>query len=81
MWAMVQWQDALGDWHDVDGWRGLAEANGRQIWWVAKVDRGTGPFRWQVYEAADQRLMGISAPFYLPAQAGGNLVIEVVLTP
>jgi hypothetical protein len=29
--AVVQWQDAFGDWHDVDGWRGHLDAGQGQM--------------------------------------------------
>ena len=34
LWAVVQWQDGLGDWHDVDGWRGAVQGD-RVPWWVS----------------------------------------------
>ena len=75
--TVVQWQDGLGDWHDVDGWRGTLDQfytdGGRKTWWVSERDFGTGPFRWVVYEGDDT--LAVSESFYLPASAG-----EVVRT-
>jgi len=52
MWAVVQWLDGLGEWHDVDGWRGELEEQ-RVTWWVSPKHFGDGPFRWVVYRSAD----------------------------
>ena len=30
LWAVVQWQDAVGDWHDVEGWRGALDSGYQQ---------------------------------------------------
>lgn len=67
MWAVVQWQDINGDWHDVNGWRSQIHANPLIKWWVAPKDLSTGPFRWKVYQAQDRgKLIWASQPFYLP---------------
>src|SRR5688572_5567394 len=48
--SVVQWQDGLGNWHDVDSWRSeltwLTSYVFFQPWGVAPKDFGTGPFRW-----------------------------------
>ena len=85
LWTVVQWQDAFGDWHDVEGWRGsLPELHpdwGRQIWWLASEHFATGPFLWLVYDGPDGELLATSEPFYMP-QAGGEVVrVEVSLQP
>jgi hypothetical protein len=77
--TVVQWQDAWGDWHDVEGWRGTldgvsADVSGKIVghktWWVAAKDLGKGPFRWQVYRCENGKLLATSAPFYLPGSQG-----------
>jgi hypothetical protein len=47
----------------------------------AAWQRATEAGSYRFHEAADRRLTGVSAPFYLPSRARVNLVIEVVLTP
>jgi len=75
-WAVVQWQDGLGEWHDVDGWRGELEDE-RVIWWVSPDHFGDGPFRWLVYRGSDGEALATSASFDLP-QGHGHLVrVEV----
>lgn len=78
-WTVVQWQDGLGRWHDVQGWQGWAEplwdgAYGK-VWWVSPADLGTGPFRWAVFSG--ERLMAASEPFHLPISPGGMQKITV----
>ena len=82
-WTIVQWQDALGGWHDVDGWRGrLDDGDGdEKIWWVAPKDFATGPFRWQVYAQRDGALVASSDSFTLPAHTGATLLVEVDAMP
>lgn len=75
-WSVVQWQDAQGGWHDVEGWRGTLEHN-RQRWWVAPKDFNTGPFRWQLYGSRGGTLLASSAPFNLPATHGQLLIITL----
>jgi hypothetical protein len=68
--SLVQWQDANGDWQEVEGWRGTLDNAGRIRWWVAAKDFGSGPFRWVVGEAA-------SEPFNLPAGAGQTVRVDL----
>lgn len=79
LWTMVQWQDPQGDWYNVDGWRGASNEEGRVLWWVAKEDLGTGPFRWLVYEEKDGRLLVTSESFDLPAHRLQVVVVEVTV--
>jgi hypothetical protein len=68
-WSVVQWQDSAGNWHDVEGWRGLLEG-GYQRWTVEAKDFNTGLFRWQVRQGGpDGPVLNISEPFDLPAGA------------
>lgn len=76
-WSVVQWLDARGDWHDVEGWRGHPDADGGKRWWVQSKDFGTGPFRWAVYVAEGGPEMAASAPFRLPA--GADVTVTVGL--
>jgi len=77
-WAVVQWQDRAGIWHDVEGWRGRLDG-GVESWWVHPKDFGSGPFRWTVSEQAGGKLLGASQPFSLPAEA--NQVLQVTAVP
>lgn len=88
LWTVVQWQDNLGDWHDVLGWQGhlddieVGEAGhvvGEKRWWVAPADLGTGPFRWLVYQRQDGRLLATSASFHLPNVREESKAVEVLL--
>ena len=81
LWAVVQWQDGLGQWHDVDGWRsplgecGLAEC--QQVWAVYPEHLGLGPFRWMVYSDPSGQLYAYSEAFYLPERPGDIVVVGV----
>jgi hypothetical protein len=85
LWVVVQWQDAQGKWHDVEGWRGtldtMQDGVGRKTWWLAGNLFGRGPFRWQVYQAEGEPSLAMSDAFYLPQAASETLRVEVVLTP
>lgn len=77
MWAVVQWQDGLGGWHDVDGWRGELEEQ-RVTWWVSPEHFGDGPFHWVVYRGTDGEVLTTSESFDLPG-GHGHLVRVAVL--
>lgn len=78
LWSVVQWQDAGGGWHDVEGWRGAVE-NGRTIWWVEKPHWGTGPFRWVVSEGVNGAIVGTSTSFHLP-QSRQITIVTITLS-
>jgi hypothetical protein len=89
VWSWIQWQDSLGQWHNVDGWQGTLEDiqsyNG--IYMAFKTWRlfdglyGQGPFRWVVSDSYMGTTVAISEPFYLPAQSGQVLCVDVLLDP
>ncbi len=80
LWTMVQWQDGLGRWHDVEGWQGTLDEGGQKIWWVAQPELGRGPFRWVILTREREQL-DFSQPFYLP-KAGQIVRVQVsLLTP
>jgi hypothetical protein len=79
LWAVVQWQDHAGNWHDVSGWRGALEAGDYQRWWVAPKDFDTGPFHWLVTQGPGGPALGISQPFSLPVTAGEVVQMMVPL--
>jgi len=85
LWTLVQWQDDKGAWYDVEGWQGtldeVQDGAGRKTWWVAKSDKGKGPFRWRVYRGQGGWLLATSEPFYLPGLNGGTVTVEVSLEP
>ena len=66
LWAVVQWQDTAGDWHDVENWSAALDS-GYQQWGVFPAQFGRGPFRWTIYGGAGGKLLAVSAPFDLPA--------------
>ena len=76
-WTSLQWQDAFGHWHDVDGWQGAFNEGGQVLWWVAPDDLGTGPFRWLVAESQDGSGLTTSEAFHLPAHNGEVLHVTV----
>ena len=81
--TIVQWQDGLGEWHDVEGWRGgfdeVTGYEGRKSWWMPKEHLGAGPFRWAVYLERGGALLVLSESFYTPRSAGQ--VLRVVVSP
>jgi len=83
LWTVVQWQDALGDWHDVEGWRGTLDevvgGEGRKVWWLPADLFGAGPFRWQVYAQPGGALLATSEAFHLPDSTGRIEIITVVI--
>ncbi|MBN1889706.1 MAG: hypothetical protein JW850_17045 [Thermoflexales bacterium] len=85
VWTVVQWQDGLGDWHDVEGWRGtldeVASGEGKKTWWVGRADLGHGLFRWLVYERLDGHLLAHSASFNLPPVPGQTALVDLTLAP
>jgi hypothetical protein len=80
LWAVVQWQDGLGNWHDVEGWRGEPDEE-RTIWYVHERDFDTGPFRWALYDGPEGELLAASEPFDLPGWHGQIVHVDVSLGP
>ena len=78
-WTVVQWQDGLGGWHDVEGWQGTLDDADSKLWWVAPEDLGSGPFRWQVLTAPEGEVVGLSEAFMLPDEEG--VFQTVTVTP
>ncbi len=76
--SVVQWQDDMGGWHEVEGWRGTVGGN-RTVWWVEAKDWGKGPFRWLVYESGTEAdsILAVSGEFYLPSRQGEVTRISV----
>jgi hypothetical protein len=80
LYAVVQWQDGLGEWHDVEGWRGRVE-DGHVLWFVSKDHFGQGPFRWLLYQdaaAPAASALATSESFDLPDKP--NMVVRVRVT-
>jgi hypothetical protein len=78
LWAVVQWSDSAGSWHDVDGWKGSVDS-GFQTWGVFQSEFGRGPFRWVVSQGSGGKIVGTSASFNLPGQKE-TATIRVSLT-
>jgi len=84
-WTVVQWQDAEGNWHTIDGWQGNFdqaspagnEAKVLKTWWASDDLLGRGPFRWLVYDSREGRVIGQSEPFKMPTSAGQNAVVTI----
>ncbi len=81
--TLVQWQDGLGGWHDVDGWRGTLDEiyadGGRKMWFVSEEHFGTGPFRWVIYQG--DKTLATSDPFAMPASNGTLTRSVLVISP
>lgn len=78
LWTSVEWQDAAGNWHLVEGWQGMLEADHTKTWWVAEADWGKGPFRWVVRDRREGQSLGVSSAFKLPVN--DRQVVEIKLT-
>jgi hypothetical protein len=82
LWTVVQWQDACGEWHDVEGWRGTPDgfSNGMawKGWWVSSQHLGQGPFRWLIYPQEGAPAI-VSESFFLPSRTDEMLQVEVLL--
>jgi hypothetical protein len=85
LWTVVQWQDAFGSWHDVEGWKGaldeISGGEGKKVWWVYQRDLSKGPFQWSVYQSPSGKLLARSEPFYLPGADGRVVRMSVTLKP
>jgi hypothetical protein len=85
LWTVVQWQDASGNWRDVEGWQGaldeMAKGEGVKVWWVYRQDLGTGPFRWMIYSAPAGKVLAASDPFHLPRYEGATELVTVRIAP
>ena len=78
LWAVVQWVDAPGNWHDVSNWRSQLQG-GTQTWEVFPAQLGQGPFRWLVTRGPEGPSVATSEPFYLPRSAGETVRINLSL--
>jgi hypothetical protein len=79
-WVGVQWLDATGAWHNVDGWQGnldIAEGSRTPFkqWAVMTNNYGQGPFRWVVYAERGGAVWGVSPNFNLPKYGGLNSIM------
>jgi hypothetical protein len=79
LWTRLQWQDAFGAWHDIEGWQGSFNPDQRVLWYVGAEQLGEGPFRWLVYESQEGDLLAVSQSFDLPSRGGEVLHVEVSL--
>jgi hypothetical protein len=78
----VQWADPFGVWHDVDGWQGGLEPIGSgdtflKQWTVSPDLYGRGPFRWVLYNALGDAVLGVSPGFMLPGSSGLDVRLSV----
>ena len=79
LWTRMQWQDAEGGWHNIEGWQGSFNEEQRVSWWVGEEHLGEGPFRWLVYESQEGDLLVVSESFSLPSRGGEVLQVAVSL--
>ena len=70
VWVVVQWQDSLGNWNDVDSWRGqydsISNNVGVKTWWVDQTLFGATMFRWTAYDKKSGQVVSSTSPFSLP---------------
>lgn len=76
--CVVQWQDGLGTWHDVEGWRSTL-THSQTDWSVEEKDFGTGPFRWMVYDQKDGSFVAATTSFNLPERSALVVVARLSL--
>lgn len=88
LWLVVQWYDEDGVWQDVDGWQGTFEAiQQTENWmgvkeiWLADDYLGSGPYRWQLFERSNGRLLTTSDPFYMPSIGGDLMAVDMMIKP
>lgn len=85
LWTMVQWQDGLGEWHDVHGWRAKLDQvqgdEGEKVWYLAEDRFGEGPFSWAIYPDPEGEFIAQSAPFYMPKNTGETRQVKVSVGP
>jgi hypothetical protein len=79
LWTRLQWQDAAGQWRDIEGWQGSFNPDQRVLWYVGAEHLGAGPFRWLVEDSQGGERLGTSQPFHLPSQGGQVLRLMVTL--
>jgi len=74
LWTMVEWQDGLGNWHEVEHWKASLDEvksdGGKKIWFVAEEQFGRGPFCWLVSPSLESDPIAASPIFHLPDHAG-----------
>jgi len=80
-WAVVQWQDQAGNWHNVEGWQGRLDTANYQRWWVAWGNFGQGPFRWIITNGPGGAVLEASLPFTLPADSVSHVQVTLSLEP
>jgi len=87
LWTVVEWQDPLGDWYEVESddgtmaWQGTLdyidkEGKAWKVWWVDPPDYGKGPFRWVIYDRQGGNVMVVTHNFYLPSGANKRVIVE-----
>jgi hypothetical protein len=79
LWTVVEWVDAQGQWHLVEGWQGNLDEPYRKIWGVSEKDLGKGPFHWVVLDRQGGEVVGVSAPFYLPRAPNDSTIVHLRL--
>ncbi|MBK8899668.1 MAG: discoidin domain-containing protein [Anaerolineaceae bacterium] len=79
LWTRIQWKDAFGDWHDIEGWQGAFNPDQRVLWYVGEEMLGDGPFRWLVFASQAGSLLAVSPPFHLPSHNGEVMRVAVSL--
>jgi hypothetical protein len=84
MWTKIQWQDDVGNWHDVEGWQGTldksASGGGQKTWWVPDSLFKHGAFRWVIYDKQGGEVLGISQAFNTPKFSDVWVMVEVPLS-
>lgn len=77
-WTEIEWQDDLGSWHRVNGWKGNTTAGNVQ-WFVGPELFQAGPFRWLVFSEENGDFLVTTRQFCLPAYANEIMILAVNL--
>ena len=84
LWTVVQWQDGLGRWNNVEAWQGAPQGNpgdaDHRAYVIDDKDLGKGPFRWVVLQSRGGATAGTSQPFNLPKTAGDSVRVDVAVS-
>lgn len=78
VWAVVQWQDSLDNWNDIESWRGqydsATDGVGLKTWWVDQTLFGASMFRWTIYDKKTGQVIGSTAAFSLPSSKNQTMI-------
>jgi LysM repeat protein len=88
-WAVVQWQDRLGGWHEVTSWSARLDAEAYRVpglgtctvRWVLRENFSEQPFQWMIYTQRGGAVWASSYTFSLPQNSGEWVWAKLPPTP